>query len=489
MTTDAQQALQQETEFLSGMESQLRGAQGRLLRGTHWELARHDESDELRQLMAQRGLYDRELLKRLPVNRRVALHGYERRLWFWRRRTGVAVASTLSPLAHYVSGSGGIAPPVSLAELKDHVRKLVGAPQVPHLIGVCSPSGFTAEARSTRLGLPNAQVVLIEPDGHGGWRVASNEPGVSTKVLELFDPEDTRHKVARVRALIAQRSADLLTGSLSAAALAAELDLPELLVRQAFEEATRAEPELKFSRYEGDVLLYRGASVEAQETRSMGVIERIKQLFSREGHEAEKINLLMQRRAALARERDRIYEDIVKLEGKEGELLAAGKAAASEVPRRRLAAQLAQLRKEISRHHTTAGMLNQQIDIISSNVHNLTLIQKGERAKLPTSEELTDNAVRAEELLETLQADVDLVSTLEHDQREASLSAEEQAILREFEAVERAPEPGRPEAVPPQQAMPTPAPPEPGERSASPRESEPGAAPPPLRQREPEEQA
>ncbi len=50
---------------------------------------------------------------------------------------------------------------------------------------------------------------------------------------------------------------------------------------------------------------------------------------------------------------------------------------------RRLAAQLAQLRKDIGRQNSTAAMLNKQIDIISTDIHNLTLIQQGEMASLP----------------------------------------------------------------------------------------------------------
>ena len=39
------------------------------------------------------------------------------------------------------------APPVGLGMLKEHVKKLVGDGKVPHVVGVCSPSGFTDEAR------------------------------------------------------------------------------------------------------------------------------------------------------------------------------------------------------------------------------------------------------------------------------------------------------------------------------------------------------
>jgi hypothetical protein len=107
------------------------------------------------------------------------------------------------------------------------------------------------------------------------------------------------------------------------------------------------------------------------------------------------------------------------------------------VPRRRLAAQLAQLRKDIIRQNTTAAMLNQQINIISTDIHNLTLIQQGQIARLPETQELTEHAVAAEEMLESLNADAEMVGTLETGMDIKLASADEQAILKEFEAFDQ----------------------------------------------------
>jgi hypothetical protein len=432
MTTDAARALQYETEFLSGVEVNFEAAKGKQFRGSSWQRSQHDESDRLRALLASNRIFDRERLKSLPANRRVALHGFERRFLMWRRRTGVAIASTLSPMSHYAASPDAPAPPIGLGELADHVRQLAGDARVPHIIGVCATSGFSDEAREAGLDLPNVTVILIEPDGHGGWRTTPSSDAVEPPVLRIFDPEGTNEKIERVRGVIEERSADLLTGGISASAVASQTGLPEAVVRRAFEQAA-TDPELRAAEKDGEFLLFRGAPVQRQERKPMNVIDRIRQLFSREGDEAEKINLLAERRAALAQRRDRIYEDIGKLEKKDSDLLAQGKAATSPVPKRRLAAQLAQLRKDIARQNTTAAMLNRQIDIISTDIHNLTLIQQGELAKLPDTTELTENAVKAEEMLETLQADAELVDQLETGMEEALASDEELAILREFE--------------------------------------------------------
>ena len=193
----------------------------------------------------------------------------------------------------------------------------------------------------------------------------------------------------------------------------------------------------------------------------MNVIDRIRQLLSGDGDESAKINVLAERRAALAQRRDRIYEDISKLEKREADMLEQGKAAKSSVPRRRLAAQLAQLRKDIARQNTTAAMLNQQINIISTDIHNLTLIKQGQMASLPETEELTEHAVHAEEMLETLKADSDLVSSLETGMEATLASEEELAILREFEEADEEPAPAEAGPAPKVAERPT------GERAAS----------------------
>jgi len=344
------------------------------------------------------------------------------------------------------------------------------------VIGVCATTGFTDEAREAKLDLPNATVILIEPDDQGGWRTTPASGTIEPHVLKIFDPETTNEKIERVRSVVEEHSADLLTAGLSSSSLMNETGLEKDVVRRGLEKAATADPELKVAEKDGEFLLFRGAPVQPQEKKSMNVVERIRQLFSREGAEAEKMNLLAERRAALAQRRDRIYGDISKLEKKEAGLLAEGKAATSHVPKRRLAAQMAQLRKDIARQNTTAAMLNRQIDIISTDIHNLTLIQQGEMAQLPDTTELTENAVKAEEMLETLQADAELVGMLETGMETTLSSDEELAILKEFE--------GETESTPAETATEAPtaeaAPPRPIEQKTElPPATESGSAEPP----------
>lgn len=432
-------ALKHETDFLSAVERNFENAKGKDFRGSRWQTSRNDETDRLKALLAQNGNRDREKLKSLPKNAWIALHGFERRwLGLGQRKTGVAIASVLTTLSHFASSASGDAPPIGLGDVKSHIERLASDPKVPHIIGICSPSGFTQDVRQAKLGRKNVTVVLVEPDAHGGWHTIAGGEGVDPRLLRIFDPENSKQKVDRVQRVVEERSADLLTGGLSVASVAATEGLSADVVRAGFENAVRTDPELRMGKRDGEVLLYRGAAAAPGERKSMNVIDRIRQMFSRTGDEASKINLLAERRAALAQRRDRIYDDIVKLEKREADLLDQGRAATSQVPKRRIAAQVAQLRKDIARQNTTAAMLNQQLNILSTDIHNLTLIQQGQFAKLPSTSELTEHAVAAEELLETLKADADLVGSLEMGMDASMVSAEEAEILKEMETPSQA---------------------------------------------------
>ena len=103
------------------------------------------------------------------------------------------------------------------------------------------------------------------------------------------------------------------------------------------------------------------------------------------------------------------------------------------IAKRRMAAQISRMRKDISRCNTSAAMLSKQINIISTHIHNLELARTGSVAQMPTSEELTEAAVNAEEIIEQLAASDDLVSGLEVSMAESAMSDEEAEILAELQ--------------------------------------------------------
>ncbi|HVP13098.1 MAG TPA: hypothetical protein VMV94_18125 [Phycisphaerae bacterium] len=434
MKSAAEHAIEVESAYLAGVSANLAAAGGRVMPGKWFKREDHDCADRVKAEMVDRRIYDRALFARLPHGRGFTIRGFERRWIFGQRLRSVTVAGILAPAGPLLTPDAP-APPVTLAELTSHVRSLMLDSKTPHLIGICSPSGFAEEVWNVPLDLPNVKLVLIEPREQGGWRVASPDGKVDPRLCKLFDPEDVGKKIERVRREIEDRSTSLLTGGLTASSMAEQLDLPERIVQEAFAQAVKADPELRVSAQAGQVMLYRGASAASdQEGVSMSLSDRIRNLFSREGEETRKINELAERRARLSVKLDRMYEEIGKLEKKENELMEEGKASPSKVAKRRMAGQIAQMRKDISRCNTSAAILSKQINVISTHIHNLELAQTGSVAQLPTSEELTEAAVNAEEILEQLGASDALVSSLEVGMAESSISADEAAILKELEA-------------------------------------------------------
>jgi hypothetical protein len=164
----------------------------------------------------------------------------------------------------------------------------------------------------------------------------------------------------------------------------------------------------------------------------MSLLDRIKTLFARKGDNERKIAFLSERRAALTSQRETSHEEVFKLEKKESELRKEFKTNESPTVRKRITSQLVQLRKEIERRTQLLQVLNQQVNVVSTHLHNLELLQQGESAKLPDSEEIASDAAAAEEMLAQLQADSEVADSVSAATTMAGLSNEEQALYEEL---------------------------------------------------------
>jgi hypothetical protein len=90
-----------------------------------------------------------------------------------------------------------------------------------------------------------------------------------------------------------------------------------------------------------------------------------------------------------------------------------------------------QLRKDIERRQQLLSVLNQQINVVSTHLHNLELQRQGKSASLPDSDEMAADAAAAEDVLAELQAGSELaesVGTSAH----GGMSDEEQAVYEEL---------------------------------------------------------
>ena len=432
MKTSALKAQEVESTYLAGASANLKTVGSKIIAGAWFKREDHDQGEKVRAAMVDRRMYDRDLYASMPHGRGITVRGFQRRWIIGKRVKSVTVASVIAPPGPLLDSDD--AAPVTKSQLMEHLRGLMTDAKVPHLVGVCSPSGFEDDVWNAPPEFAHLKLVMIAPREEGGWRVTPADEKLDRRLCKLFDPEDVGHKLKRVKREIEERSADLLTGGLSAADIAEDLSLPVPLVNTAMGEIAKKDPELRVSRQSDGAMLYRGApEVSDEEDGSMSLAKWIMNLFSKDGEEAQKINVLAERRASLSSRINRMYEDIGKLEQKEEQLRVEGKATASKVSKRRIAGQISRMRKDISRCNTSAALLSKQINVISTHIHNLELAQTSSTAQLPTSEELTEAAVNAEEMLEQLNASDDLVSSLEVGMAESAISDDEAEILKELE--------------------------------------------------------
>jgi len=164
----------------------------------------------------------------------------------------------------------------------------------------------------------------------------------------------------------------------------------------------------------------------------MPLIDRIKALFGRKGDEEKKISFLAERRTALSQQRDRAYEEMNSLEQQEAGLKEQFKNAGGAISKRRITSQMLQLRKDLERRQQLLAVLNQQINVVSTHLHNLELVQQGQVASLPNTDEMTADAVKAEEVLAELEANAELAGSV-GSIGATGMSAEEQALFEELE--------------------------------------------------------
>lgn len=139
-----------------------------------------------------------------------------------------------------------------------------------------------------------------------------------------------------------------------------------------------------------------------------------------------------------------IYESIIGLERIADDYLREGRDATTQgktLTAKRLASQLANVRRDLGRQNVVANMHSQKIRILSTNIHNMKLIQEAKYLELPTDQSLTDTFARAEEEVDNL----DTLATMAEGMDAGvgmDIADDELAILREFggEVAESIPE-------------------------------------------------
>jgi hypothetical protein len=398
------------------------------------EPKRTDRSLDLQRMMADMRKPDRELKQQMPVGEMMEITLQKRKLLVFRGVVGRIRIVCVSPTRSLLAGeSPQPLKPTEVSKILSEIPPSIGG--VPSTIVLMSTSGFTIEAHELAERRADRTVVMAEPNKAGGWAVYGP---VETKALvDLFDPEAEQSKRDRVREEVDAATAELSGAGISTDKIAAKTQLPLQLVESELKNYAKTRAGLVAKRLDGRVVLFREGSVPSSATSASGggempLIDRIKTLFARKGENEKKIAFLSERRTALMQQRDRSYEDITNLESQEGKLRDEFKNATGDITKRRVTGQLLQLRKDIERRQQLLTVLNQQVNIVSTHLHNLELVQQGKSAQLPDHEEVASDAAKAEEMLAGLEADSELVGSM-GSITNTGMSAEEQALYEELE--------------------------------------------------------
>jgi hypothetical protein len=431
-----------------------------------------DRGIELKRLMSEMGKPDRQLESQMPVGKSIDVGLSRKKWWIFKSWVGRFRAVCVSPSRALIAGQAPAA--ASAADLAQTLASMPPpVPAIPSTVAIMSTSGFTPEARESALRMRDRTVVLVWPNQSGGWSVSASAD--AQDFVELFDPELDLEKRARIRAEIDADRVLLLSAGIAADKLAAKLQLSPQLVDSELKSYAKENPGLTAKRLDGRLVLFRDGSAPpitgaASGGADMPFIDRVKTLFARKGEVEKKIAFLSERRTVLSQQLDRGYEDIGVMETKEAEHRQQFKDATSDLTRRRITGQLLQVRKDIERRQQLLSVLNQQINVVSTHLHNLELQRQGKAASLPNSDELAADAAAAEEVLAELQAGSELAESVGAPMH-GGMSTEEQALYEELLKDAKEPEPSAPQAA---KAQP----------SAAAKAAPQAAKPPPLPQRQ-----
>ena len=152
--------------------------------------------------------------------------------------------------------------------------------------------------------------------------------------------------------------------------------------------------------------------------------------------DTDKILKLEEQIQTLDINRTGIYEAVMGLEDIEQKYLQEGKLAMNKGKKfiaKRIASQLANVRRDLKRQYIVAKMHTQRIKILATDIHNMKLIQDAKWLQLPTDETLASNFAVAEEYAESLGTLSQMADNMDAG-ADTTISDDELDILKEFES-------------------------------------------------------
>jgi len=424
-----------EERFLRQLRARAQALVGRALPADQVDFeSLPDGIDGVRATLTRLRRYDRELLESLPGTQALQMR-FRRRL-FGPFMTTVAKlrAQVLAPVEALVSDRP--VAPIGRAELLDALARYELLPQRerPTDVVFASPTGFTAEARALVHAGGRPNLILLGARDDGGWEVELPAAVAQHAWARLFELESQDERLRRLLYHLDKEAWRLESRGLALPELAERLALPVAQVEALVRQACRQDSRLMTVVHEGTMHVCRSPLAEASNTMSLAsrVQSWVRKLLRRKPTVAEQVRALTAQRVRLEQERHQVDERLAVLEAEERELVERGAAARTDVERKQIASKLMRTRRDLRRLRAHANMFTQQIDILGTHIHHLTLAEQGKRVELPKAEELAREAAEAERMLSDLAANADLAAGIEVGATSPLMQEEEAAILEEF---------------------------------------------------------
>lgn len=370
-----------------------------------------DQSVAIKRLMIEAGSSDHALQRKLPSGLSIDVILKDRYMLVFEKTFGMVRFQSVPPTQSLIKGED--VQPLTERDVRAALNSLPpplgdGKGRVPLTVILFSSAGFTKDAQLLADRLAERTTILVEPNDAGGWTVHGTPE--TRGVLDLLDPEIDDQKRRRIRDAIADAEFDLSRSGVSAEKMATQTQLPLSKVEEEFKRYASERRGLTAKRMDGRLVLYRESTPPPNAGGKMPIIDKFKSIFSSSND--KKIAFLAERRTQIAQQQERVQEDMHALEQHELQLKEQFRTNETPLIRKRVTTQLVQLRREIDRKAQLLQMLNQQSNVVAAHLHSLELIAQGQGVKLPTGEELAEDAAKAEEVLAQVQADSELADEL-----------------------------------------------------------------------------
>ncbi len=389
-----------------------------------------DGVDGVRATLVRLERFDRDLLEQLPGTRAVQF-SFRRRVFGPFHKTVARLrAQVLAPIEALVDGRPP--GPVGREQVLDALARyeLLPEKQRPSGVVFASPTGFTPQARALVHSAERPTLVLMGGRSDGGWDVEMPESVRQGPWARLFELESQDERLKRLLYHLNKNLSRLESTGLSVPELAEQLGLSSGEAERLVRQACRQDSRLLTVVHEGTIHVCR--SPLADEGNTMSLRSWIRRLLRLKPTVPEQVRTLTAQRVQLEQRRQEVDQRLSALEAEERQALQQGAAATTDAERKQLAARLMRTRRELRRVRAQANLYTQQIDVLGTHIHHLTLAEHGRRIELPKAEELTRQAAEAEQLMAELAANADLAASIEVGATSPLMAEEEAAILEEF---------------------------------------------------------